>query len=73
MSTFSDSEEKVLYVKHTDRATEPSKGSPDAAGFDLYSAYSYVVPALGKQLIETDLKIATFLVVPNITCNFRPV
>ncbi|KAI1280898.1 Deoxyuridine 5'-triphosphate nucleotidohydrolase [Halotydeus destructor] len=42
----------------TKNATKPSKGSPLSAGFDLYSAYDYVIPAKGKGLVATDLQIA---------------
>ena len=33
------------------------KGSIDAAGFDLSSAYDYIVEAKSKQLVLTDLQI----------------
>ena len=37
----------------------PTRGSPDAAGYDLYSAEEKVVPARGKMLIDTQISIAT--------------
>jgi dUTP pyrophosphatase len=43
------------YVKLSDFAYPPIRCSPDAAGCDLKSAYDYVVPGRGKQLIKTDL------------------
>ena len=36
----------------------PTRGSPLAAGFDLASAYDYVIPARGKELVKTDISIA---------------
>lgn len=41
----------------SDNATLPTKGSEGAAGFDIYSCESKVVPSKGKCLINTDLKI----------------
>ena len=50
---------KSLYVKKmTELAITPSRGSAEAAGYDLYSAYDVVVPAQGKALIRTDIAIA---------------
>ena len=47
-----------LFVKKlSENATIPSKGSEEAAGFDLVSAYDTVVPAHGKELVKTDLSI----------------
>jgi dUTP pyrophosphatase len=43
------------YFKLSEFASPPVKGSPDAAGCDLKSAYDYIVPSHGKQLIKTDL------------------
>lgn len=43
------------YFKLSEFALPPVRGSPDAAGCDLKSAYDYVVPSRGKQLIKTDL------------------
>eukprot|EP00540_Astrosyne_radiata_P018319 CAMPEP_0116826526 /NCGR_PEP_ID=MMETSP0418-20121206/2576_1 /TAXON_ID=1158023 /ORGANISM="Astrosyne radiata, Strain 13vi08-1A" /LENGTH=173 /DNA_ID=CAMNT_0004455167 /DNA_START=32 /DNA_END=553 /DNA_ORIENTATION=- len=39
-------------------ATLPSKGSPQAAGFDLASAEDVVVPARGRHMVKTDIAIA---------------
>lgn len=39
--------ELLRFAKLTDQAFPPTRGSPKAAGFDLYSAYDYVVPAKG--------------------------
>ncbi|OXU27789.1 hypothetical protein TSAR_005348 [Trichomalopsis sarcophagae] len=49
---------QLRYVKLTDKAFAPQKGSDLSAGYDLKSAYEYVVPAGGKMLIKTDLQFA---------------
>jgi dUTP pyrophosphatase len=36
----------------------PTRGSPQAAGFDLSSAEKTVVPAGGRAVVKTDLSIA---------------
>ncbi|KAI8776326.1 deoxyuridine 5-triphosphate nucleotidohydrolase [Biomphalaria glabrata] len=46
------------FAKLSDNATTPTRGSPLAAGFDLYSAYDYIVPAKGKEIVKTDIQIA---------------
>lgn len=47
----------LLIKKLSKKATIPTQGSDKAAGFDLYSAYKYVVPGRGKCLIKTDIQI----------------
>lgn len=48
-----------FYVKRlSDRAKLPVRGSTLAAGWDLASAESVVVPAKGKALVKTNLAIA---------------
>ena len=43
-----------LEVKlHLDTARIPTRGSPNVAGYDLYSAEEKIVPAHGKMLINT--------------------
>ena len=37
----------------------PTRGSPDTAGYDLYSAEEKIVPAHGKMVIDTQISIAT--------------
>lgn len=49
--------EVLRFVKQTDKALSPVKGSAKAAGFDLRSAYDATVPARGNALIKTDLQI----------------
>ena len=61
-----EQQEVLRFVKLTENAYTPTKGTQDAAGFDLYSAYDYEVPARGKALAMTDIQIA----VPS-TCYGR--
>ncbi|GFX81229.1 deoxyuridine 5'-triphosphate nucleotidohydrolase [Trichonephila clavipes] len=44
-------------AKLSSNAKIPTKGSKLAAGYDLYSAYDYVVPAQGKVLAMTDIQV----------------
>lgn len=48
----------IRVVKLSERARLPTKSSPLAAGYDLYTNRPYIIPANGKQLIDTDLQIA---------------
>jgi len=50
MSTF-------IFIKLTQHALTPTRESPNYAGFDLRSPYETTVPARGKELMKTDLKI----------------
>lgn len=50
-------EEILRVVRLTDHAKLPTRGSSGAAGFDLYSAYDYLVPSRGKVLVKTDLQL----------------
>jgi len=51
-------ERTVLQVaKLTEKAILPTRGSISAAGYDLYSAYDYVIPAQGKVLAKTDIQV----------------
>ncbi|XP_073986254.1 deoxyuridine triphosphatase isoform X2 [Rhodnius prolixus] len=47
----------LRFVKLSSKAFAPTKGSDKAAGFDLKSAYNYIISARGKELIKTDLQI----------------
>lgn len=49
---------KLFVKKLSEFATVPTRGSKFAAGYDLYSAYDYVIKARGKDMIKTDLQIA---------------
>ncbi|KAK8815596.1 hypothetical protein WA538_004722 [Blastocystis sp. DL] len=52
-------EQETLYIKKlSDNATTPMRGSPNAAGYDLFSAADIVVPAHQKALVPTDLSVA---------------
>jgi dUTP pyrophosphatase len=48
----------LKFKKLTDKAILPTKGSPLAAGYDLYSAVDISVPAKGKSLVPTNLSVA---------------
>ncbi|XP_055542173.1 deoxyuridine 5'-triphosphate nucleotidohydrolase [Wyeomyia smithii] len=47
----------LRFAKLSKEAFAPTKGSEKAAGFDLKSAYDYIVPARGKQLVKTDIQV----------------
>ena len=47
----------LRFCKLTNNASTPTKGSSSAAGYDLYSAGNYVIPAGGKELVNTDLQL----------------
>lgn len=49
---------KLKVVRITKFAQLPTKATAQSAGYDLYSAYRYVIPPYGKQLLDTDLRIA---------------
>lgn len=42
---------QLLFERITENGFRPTKGSKQSAGYDLYSAYDYVVPKRGKQLV----------------------
>ena len=46
---------KVLRL--SENATLPTRGSPRAAGADLYSAENTFVPARGSRIVKTDIAI----------------
>lgn len=48
----------LLIKKLSDKATLPTRGSPLAAGYDLYSAEEKIVPARGKAMIDLQLSVA---------------
>ena len=51
-------EDVLRFVKLTENGHAPTKGTEDAAGFDLYSAYDYEIAPSGKVLALTDIQIA---------------
>ena len=44
--------------KHSEAARIPTRGSPQATGYDLYSAEPKIILARGKALVDTQLSIA---------------
>jgi len=54
-----DEVEVMQVAKLSDKAIIPTKGSKLAAGYDLYSAYDYTIPASGKMLVKTDIQAST--------------
>lgn len=47
----------LKFVKISSKAYAPTKGSPLAAGYDLYSAADVTIEPRGKAIIPTDLKV----------------
>lgn len=51
--------DQVLKVKKLSVAGRlPARGSPKAAGFDIFAARATTVPAKGRVLVKTDIAIA---------------
>ena len=48
----------LRYSKITRHGQTPTKGSDLAAGYDLHSAYDYIIPPYSKQLCKTDIQIS---------------
>jgi dUTP pyrophosphatase len=48
---------KLYFVKLSETAQVPTRGSKLAAGYDLKSAYKVTVPARGSALVKTDIQI----------------
>jgi len=57
MASSSQNNTTLRFVKLTEKARTPTRGSSTAAVFDLYSACNSIVPARGNVLIMTDLQI----------------
>lgn len=49
--------EELKVFLRSDKATVPTKGSALAAGYDLYSSESAVIPAQGQGMVATDISI----------------
>uniref|UniRef100_A0A452HZW0 Deoxyuridine 5'-triphosphate nucleotidohydrolase n=1 Tax=Gopherus agassizii TaxID=38772 RepID=A0A452HZW0_9SAUR len=49
---------RLRFAKLSENASAPSRGSARAAGYDLYSAYDYVIPAMEKAIVKTDIQIS---------------
>ncbi|AFU77277.1 deoxyuridine 5'triphosphatenucleotidohydrolase [Myxoma virus] len=45
----------VKCVKFSEHASLPTKATADAAGYDLYSAYAYIIPPHKRCLVKTDI------------------
>ncbi|KAL1795245.1 hypothetical protein ACET3X_007061 [Alternaria dauci] len=59
MAALQPSAEQQLQIQLlSPNAKAPTKGSAFAAGHDLYSAEETVIPARGRALVKTDIKIS---------------
>ena len=47
----------LRFVRLSANAFPPTRESARAAGYDLRSAYDYVIPGFGRGLVETDIAI----------------
>ncbi|XP_056428252.1 deoxyuridine 5'-triphosphate nucleotidohydrolase, mitochondrial isoform X1 [Hyla sarda] len=55
---LSDGSAAVLrFAKLSEHAFTPTRGSARAAGYDLYSAYDYVIDSQDKAIVKTDIQI----------------
>ncbi|XP_075711340.1 deoxyuridine 5'-triphosphate nucleotidohydrolase, mitochondrial [Rhinoderma darwinii] len=55
----SDSATAVLrFAKLSENAYTPTRGSARAAGYDLYSAYDYMIGPQDKAIVKTDIQIS---------------
>ncbi|XP_078286049.1 deoxyuridine 5'-triphosphate nucleotidohydrolase, mitochondrial isoform X2 [Rhinoraja longicauda] len=48
----------LKFAKLSENAQRPTRGSERAAGYDLYSAYDYVILPQDKIVVKTDIQIA---------------
>ncbi|KAM9860964.1 deoxyuridine 5'-triphosphate nucleotidohydrolase, mitochondrial [Aulostomus maculatus] len=48
----------LRFAKLSEHATTPTRGSAQAAGYDLYSAYNYSIAPMDKAIVKTDIQIA---------------
>uniref|UniRef100_A0A8C6T7W0 Deoxyuridine 5'-triphosphate nucleotidohydrolase n=1 Tax=Neogobius melanostomus TaxID=47308 RepID=A0A8C6T7W0_9GOBI len=53
-----DARPVLKFAKLSEHATTPTRGSVKAAGYDLYSAYDYIVGPMDKAIVKTDIQIA---------------
>lgn len=56
--TTATGEVPLRVKKLSEHAQIPVRGTPRAAGYDLFSAYETLIPAQGKALVKTDIAIA---------------
>ncbi|XP_069812703.1 deoxyuridine 5'-triphosphate nucleotidohydrolase, mitochondrial isoform X2 [Dendropsophus ebraccatus] len=47
----------LRFAKLSEHASTPTRGSARAAGYDLYSAYDYMIEPQGKAIVKTDIQI----------------
>lgn len=47
----------IKFKKLTEKAISPVRATPLAAGLDIASAYDYIIPPGGKELVSTDLAV----------------
>jgi hypothetical protein len=52
----------LKFQRLSEKACPPTRGSKLAAGYDLYSAYDYVIPAKGKEMV---IKNFSFVLILN--------
>ncbi|EDL28137.1 deoxyuridine 5'-triphosphate nucleotidohydrolase isoform 1 [Mus musculus] len=48
----------LRFVRLSEHATAPTRGSARAAGYDLFSAYDYTISPMEKAIVKTDIQIA---------------
>ena len=48
---------ELRYVKLSEHALTPSRGSPEAAGFDLYAAEAVLIRAGMRACVKTDIQL----------------
>jgi len=51
-------EPTIKITRLSNKAKLPTKRHHLSVGYDLYSAYEYIIPAFGKNIIHTDLQIS---------------
>jgi len=56
--SLEDEKPILKFAKLSENATRPTRGSAKAAGYDLYSAYDYLVGPMDKAIVKTDIQIA---------------
>ena len=57
LELFDSATDTLYFQRLSDNAFEPHRATPDAAGFELRSAYDYVISPRDRQYVETDLRV----------------
>ncbi|GME93983.1 unnamed protein product [Ambrosiozyma monospora] len=57
MSTSTTTQPQLKVFLRSTNAKQPTKGSPQSAGYDLYASAPTSIPAKGQGLVSTDLSI----------------